>query len=83
MSYTINKTFPSSSASSFIITKGQLVKIGSVLDIDKNSSDYGIIIEYLYGFGASAKEEWLVLIKGKLERIQCNMIWPIGDLNEV
>ena len=80
MSYETDQTL-TTTRSSFILTKGQLVKIGSVLDIDENSSDFGIIIEYLYGFGASSHEEWLVLVKGKLTRIESNMIWPVEENN--
>ena len=61
-----------------IIGSGDLVRIGSVVNCYRNNDNIGIIIECTYGFGISGNE-WLVLINGKLKRIEGSMVWPIEE----
>ena len=63
-----------------IIERGQLVRIGSVLTSLRNNGNIGIIIECTYGFGINGNE-WLVLINGKLQRVEGSMVWPLEDMN--
>tara|TARA_Y100001973_G_C5150360_1_gene307746 strand:- start:828 stop:1019 length:192 start_codon:yes stop_codon:yes gene_type:complete len=61
-----------------ILDTGDLVRIGSVLDLPRNNVAIGIIIQCVYGFGWGA-EEWIILVNGKLQRISSEMIWPLKE----
>ena len=65
-----------------IISKGDLVQIGSTLDLNRKNQKIGIIIQCKYGFGIF-DEEWVVLVEGRLKNLPGTMIWPIRNYYEI
>ncbi len=61
-----------------ILRIGQLVKIGSILNKDKNSHNVGIIINCIYDLGWNS-DSWYVLVDGRVIKVEGMMIWPIEE----
>ena len=76
MQNSLNQAIP---VASRIISVGDLVRIGSCLDIAQENAQFGIIISCTYGFGTTSNE-WLVLTQNRLERIDSHLIWSMEDI---
>lgn len=76
MQYCPNQAVP---VTSRIISIGDLVRIGSCLELVQENAQFGIIISCTYGFGVTS-HEWLVFTQNRLERLDSHLIWSMDDI---
>ena len=68
--------------STYIITTGMLVRVGSIMSITDDEKQLGIIIGYdqiSLGFN---DEWWEVLVNGSIIRLTGTDIWPVENYDQ-